>query len=137
MATGFPTKANWVSGDILTAAQMDDLAGTVNLLNPTAKGGLVSASAANTPGVLAVGTDGTTLVANSSAATGLSWAATPSASNPVINAAMQIWQHGTTSADSAGNPYTADRWQLSRSTASGATASRQPTGDTTNLPNIQ
>ena len=30
MATGFPTKANWVSGDILTASQMDDLAGTLN-----------------------------------------------------------------------------------------------------------
>lgn len=33
MATGFPTKANWVAGDILTAAQMDDLAGTLNLLS--------------------------------------------------------------------------------------------------------
>lgn len=31
MATGFPTKANWTAGDILTAAQMDDLAGTLNL----------------------------------------------------------------------------------------------------------
>ena len=86
---------------------------------------------------LAVGADGTTLVANSSAATGLSYQPTPSASNPVLNSAMQVWQRGTTSADSAGNPYTADRWQLSRSTTSGATVSRQPTGDTTNLPNIQ
>lgn len=32
MAVGFPTKANWAAGDILTAAQMDDLAGTVNTL---------------------------------------------------------------------------------------------------------
>ena len=30
MAVGFPTKANWAAGDILTAAQMDDLAGTLN-----------------------------------------------------------------------------------------------------------
>jgi len=32
MAVGFPTKSNWAAGDILTAAQMDDLAGTVNVL---------------------------------------------------------------------------------------------------------
>ena len=30
MAVGFPTKANWAAGDVLTASQMDDLAGTVN-----------------------------------------------------------------------------------------------------------
>jgi len=30
MAAGFPTKANWSAGDVLTAAQMDDLAGTLN-----------------------------------------------------------------------------------------------------------
>lgn len=30
MATGFPTKANWSAGDVLTASQMDDLAGTLN-----------------------------------------------------------------------------------------------------------
>jgi hypothetical protein len=30
MAVGFPTKANWAAGDVLTASAMDDLAGTVN-----------------------------------------------------------------------------------------------------------
>jgi len=111
MATGFPTKANWVSGDILTAAQMDDLAGTVNLLNPTAKGGLVSASAANTPGVLAVGADGTTLVANSSAATGLAWASNFAAGkNKILNADMGISQRGTTFTNPATAAYTLDRY---------------------------
>jgi hypothetical protein len=33
MAIGFPTKANWAAGDILTAAQMDDLAGTLNTVS--------------------------------------------------------------------------------------------------------
>jgi hypothetical protein len=32
MAVGFPTKANWAAGDVLTASALDDLAGTVNLL---------------------------------------------------------------------------------------------------------
>jgi hypothetical protein len=31
MAVGFPTKANWAAGDVLTASALDDLAGTVNL----------------------------------------------------------------------------------------------------------
>jgi hypothetical protein len=30
MAVGFPTKANWAAGDVLTASALDDLAGTVN-----------------------------------------------------------------------------------------------------------
>ena len=140
MATGFPTKANWVSGDILTAAQMDDLAGTVNLLNPTAKGGLVSASAANTPAVLAVGADGTTLVANSSAATGLSYQPLNSAGkNAIINGGMDIWQRGTSVAlaASAGVTYLADRWCTTTGANQATTVSRQVTGDTTNLPNIQ
>ena len=32
MAVGFPTKVNYVTGDVLTADNMNDLAGTVNLL---------------------------------------------------------------------------------------------------------
>jgi hypothetical protein len=63
--------------------------------------------------------------------------------NFVINGGMDIWQRGTsfsfaasTAASSA--TYTADRWQMSTSGANQAiTISRQTTGDTTNLPNIQ
>jgi hypothetical protein len=83
-----------------------------------------------------VGNDGETLVADSSTATGLRYQA-PVNVNPVLNSAFQVWQRGTTSADSASSPYTADRWQLSRSSSSGATVTRQVTGDTTNLPFIQ
>jgi len=31
MATGFPTKANYAAGDVLTAVNMNDLSGTLNL----------------------------------------------------------------------------------------------------------
>ena len=77
MATGFPTKANWAAGDILTAAQMDDLAGTVNLFS--------NASA----------TTGSQLVSNA-AGTSFAYQPTPSASNPVLNSAMQVWQRYAT-----------------------------------------
>lgn len=124
MAAGFPTKANWVSGDILTAAAQDDLAGTVNLLS--------NASAAS----------GTVLVSNIA---GTSFAYQPlqaAGKNAIINGGMDIWQRGTSVALAASSVYTAnytaDRWQVGTLAALEATTiSRQATADTTNLPNIQ
>jgi hypothetical protein len=100
----------------------------------TAKGDLFGYSTA--PARLAVGNDGEQIVADSSTSTGLRYQA-PYAQQPFLNSAFQVWQRGTTSADSAGAPYTADRWQMFRSGVAGATTTRQVTGDTTNLPNIQ
>ena len=99
----------------------------------TAKGDLFTYSTA--PARLAVGNDGEQIVADSSATTGLRYSATPAASNPVINSAMQVWQRGTSITMST-SAYTADRWQGYRGVA-GGTVSRQVTGDTTNLPFIQ
>jgi len=64
-----------------------------------------------------------------------SFGSTPSANNPVINSAFQVWQRGTSAAGSS-TGFSADRWQSYRG-ASGSTFSRQVTNDTTNLPNIQ
>jgi hypothetical protein len=101
-----------------------------------AKGDLIAASAADTPARLAVGNNGETLVADSSASVGLRYSATPSASNPVLNSAMQVWQRGTSFTISGLTNYTADRWQAYTG-AAGMTVTRQTTSDTTNLPNIQ
>ena len=117
MAVGFPTKANWAAGDVLTASAQDDLAGTVNLLS--------NASA----------TTGSQLLSNA-AGTSFAYSATPSSSNPCLNSGMNVWQRGTSVAVSASTyVYTADRWQIDGGSA--ITVSRQATSDSTNLPFIQ
>jgi hypothetical protein len=60
----------------------------------------------------------------------------PFTRNPVLNSSFNIWQRGTSGAmGGSGNTYLADRWAMY--SASNGTVSRQVTGDTTNLPNIQ
>ena len=61
------------------------------------------------------------------------------AKNYLINGGQDIWQRGTSVAVTAAdtNTYTSDRWMARRAGSGGATITRQATGDTTNLPNIQ
>ena len=102
----------------------------------TAKGDLFTYSTASAR--LAVGNNGESLVADSSTSTGLRYTAGTVQANPVLNSAFQIWQRGASIAAVAGNnAYTADRWMVYRQGVTGATVTRQVTGDTTNLPNIQ
>jgi hypothetical protein len=86
---------------------------------------------------LAVGNNGESLVADSSTSSGLRWQA-PVQQNPILNSAFQVWQRGTSgtaNSASAGAGFNADRWADYSTNA--LTISRQATGDTTNLPNIQ
>jgi hypothetical protein len=73
MAVGFPAKTTYANGDVFSASDINDTNGTLNLINPTDKGSIVSASAANTPARLAVGSNTAVLTADSTASTGLAW----------------------------------------------------------------
>ena len=78
-----------------------------------AKGDLLTATAADTPARLAVGNSGETLVADSSASTGLRWQGNFAAGkNKIINGDFNIWQRGTSSTS---NGYLADRFSASAS----------------------
>ena len=126
----------------MTASRIPSVEGGIQPTLLTAKGDLLTASATSTVTNLPVGADGQTLVANSASASGLQWQSVLSpyaaGKNPVLTAAMQVWQRGTSIAVAAATvPYTADRWQIQTGASVASTVSRQATADTTNLPNIQ
>jgi len=101
MATGWPMKTTYANGDVYSASDVNDITGTINLLQTNT----LSSQAGK---------------------------------NRVINGGMDIWQRGTSiSAAASTTPYTADRWQIKTNANQACTISRQATGDTTNLPNIQ
>jgi hypothetical protein len=105
----------------------------------TAKGDLIVGTGSATFDNLAAGSNGETLVADSSTSTGLRYQGAMAAGrNFIINGGMDIWQRGTSiAAQQVGFNYTADRWGGSCNTSGAATVSRQVTGDTTNLPFVQ
>jgi hypothetical protein len=77
-----------------------------------AKGDLIAASANDTPARLAVGSNGETLVADSSTSTGLRYqAAIAAGRNVFINGNFDVWQRGTSTASVANGAFLADRWK--------------------------
>ena len=99
-----------------------------------AKGDLISATANDTPARLAVGANGETLVADSSTSTGLRYQSAYNG-NAIINGSQDIWQRGTSVANTATYVYAQDRYRMGGATAQ--TTTRQAVNDTTNLPTIQ
>jgi hypothetical protein len=106
---------------------------TPSISNINAKGDILVGTADNTLGIITAGSNGDTLVADSSTSTGLRYQS-PYSQQPVLNSAFQVWQRGTSFTATSG--YTADRWYVNHAVA-GRTVSRQVTNDTTNLPFIQ
>jgi hypothetical protein len=92
-----------------------------------AKGDLIAATASDTVARLAVGADGAVLQADSSTATGLSWAGPLFAAgkNKIINGDFGVWQRGTSFASAADGAYTGDRWQFFKDGTATVTVSQQ------------
>ena len=88
------------TGQVLAKASGTDMDFSWTAIDPLvildAKGDLITATAADTPARLAVGTNGQTLVADSTAATGLKWA-TPSGGSFTTGAYNNGGQQSTTS----------------------------------------
>jgi hypothetical protein len=122
--------ANWVASDDPNAIQNTIV---------DAKGDLITATGADVPARLAVGSNGDTLVADSAATTGLRYIPLNNAGkNGIINGGFDVWQRGTSiSISASSNKYTADRWLCDANASQALTVSRQATADTTNLPFIQ
>jgi hypothetical protein len=85
----------------------------------TTKGDLFTYSTADAR--LPVGNDGETLLADSSATTGLRWQSAYNG-NGVINGALDFWQRGTSFTT---NGYAADRWYFFPAGVAGRTCTRQ------------
>jgi len=124
----------------LTALVVNDIATVIspssfNVANAipkstvTAKGDLLVASGASTPINLAVGADGTTLVANSSSSTGVAWAgpAFTAGKNKIINGDFGVWQRGTSFNLTGTDAYTVDRFLVSADSATGTPTLTQQT----------
>jgi hypothetical protein len=119
-----------VAGDIVTVSSPSafQVANAIPKSTVTAKGDLLVASGASTPANLAVGADGTTLVANSSASTGVSWNPMVAAGkNRMINGACEFDQRYSGTSQTANDGiFVVDRL-LSRASASGKFTSQQVT----------
>ncbi len=131
----------YATGDVLTAAQVQ-----YNLQNQTVMyfATTTARDAALTGAILVEGMVSYTPATGLMYYNGTAWvsvsgqANTPNLSNPVLNSAFQVWQRGTTSASiTTAATYTADRWSSVSGVSTAMVVSRQATGDTTNLPNIQ
>ena len=126
VATSMADLLGGTTGQVLSKASNTDMdftwvtsddANAIQNAIVDAKGDLIAATAADTPARLAVGTNGQVLTADSTAATGLAWAAPSGGSNQffagknkIINGNFANWQRGTTFSHS-GTAYTADRFQ--------------------------
>jgi hypothetical protein len=95
----------------MTVSRIPNVEGGIQPTIVTAKGDLIAAVANASPGRLGVGSNGSYLVADSTAATGLSWANDFAAGkNKMLNGDFRIWQRGTSFTPTNGS-FTADRWQ--------------------------
>jgi hypothetical protein len=99
---------------------------TPSISNIEAKGDILVGTADNTLGIITAGSNGETLVADSSTSTGLRYQANFAAGkNKIINGDFGIWQRGTSITIASGYGYVADRWRTFSYATNSSTISRQ------------
>jgi len=111
---------------------------TPTISTATTNGDILYGTGSGALARLGIGTTGQVLNVASGVpawATASSGSSNVAGKNGVLNSDFSVWQRGTSVAFGS-YTYTADRWQAYNLPSVG-TASRQVTGDTTNLPNIQ
>ena len=110
-----------VAGDLATVSSPSafNVANAIPKATVTAKGDVIVGTAASTVTNLAVGADGTTLVANSASATGVAWAGPTFAAgkNKIINGDFRISQRGQTFTSPTIGQYLLDRINLTYTNA--------------------
>jgi hypothetical protein len=109
-----------------------DVTNAFNTTTVTTKGDLVVAAGSNNITRLAAGSNGQSLVADSTTATGLRYQESVAAGkNAVINGGFDIWQRGTTFTNPSSNTYGPDRWTIGDN--SGCVYTRQSTDAPTGI----
>ena len=113
----------------MTVSRIPNVEGGIQPTIVTAKGDLIAAVANASPARLGVGSDGTVLTADSSSATGVSWAGPlfVAGKNKIINGDFGVWQRGTSfNLTTVTWAFTADRFQCYHGFSSGtSTITRQ------------
>jgi hypothetical protein len=98
----------------MTTGRLPSVEGGIQPTIIDAKGDLIAGVSNDTPARLGVGTDGSVLQADSTAATGLSWAGPLFAAgkNKIINGDFGVWQRGTSFSNPVNETYLADRFNI-------------------------
>ena len=126
MPTDLPAKVDHLAGETVLAADVNALGRGLNQFKPAAKGDIITATSADNPTILPVGTNGQALLADSTANAGVKWGSVPTGATGATGAAGATGPTGTTGTTGA----TGLTGAIGPVGATGTTGAVGPKGDT-------